>query len=146
MGKIRALFAKYREQILYLFFGGVTTVVNIAAYAVCAWIGLPTGVSNAIAWVLAVLAAYVTNRIWVFRSRSTGMAMVKEIASFMGCRVAMGVMDEAIMILGVDHVGPLVAPGHLKLWGLGVKVFSNVLVIVLNYVFSKKFIFRKKEA
>lgn len=146
MEKLKALFARYREQILYLFFGGVTTVINIVAYAVCAFAGMPTGAANAVAWVLAVLAAYVTNRIWVFRSRSRGAALVKEAASFVSCRVATGVMDEIIMILGVDRLGPVVAPGHMRLWGLGVKVFSNVLVIVLNYVFSKWFIFKRKEA
>ena len=144
MEKIKTLLMKYREQLLYIFFGGVTTVVNIAAYALCARAGLPTWLSNAIAWVLAVLLAYVTNRIWVFRSHSRGMDQAKEFLSFIGCRVATGVMDEAIMVLGVDKLGPIVAPGSLRLWGLGVKVFSNVLVIVLNYVFSKLFIFRKK--
>ena len=144
MEKLKALLVKYREQLLYLFFGGVTTVINIAAYALCARAGLPTWLSNAVAWILAVLAAYVTNRIWVFQSRNRGMALVKEFSSFVGCRVATGVMDEAIMVLGVDRLGPLVAPGRLELWGLGVKVFSNVLVIVLNYVFSKLFIFKKK--
>ncbi len=146
MEKLKALFVRYREQILYLFFGGVTTLVNIVVYAACARIGMATGVANAVAWVVAVLTAYVTNRIWVFRSRSRGVTLVKEAASFVGCRVATGVMDEIIMILGVDRLGPIVAPGHLGLWGLGVKVFSNVLVIVLNYVFSKLFIFRKKDA
>lgn len=144
MEKLKALLTKYREQLLYLFFGGVTTVINIAAYALCARAGLPTWLSNAVAWVLAVLGAYVSNRIWVFRSRSRGRALAKEFLSFIGCRVATGVMDEAIMILGVDRLGPIVAPGSLRLWGLGVKVFSNVLVIVLNYVFSKLFIFRRK--
>lgn len=145
MEKLKALCLQYREQLLYLFFGGVTTLVNIVAYALCARVGMPTWLSNAIAWVLAVLVAYATNRAWVFRSRSRGMAMAKEFASFIGCRVATGVLDEAIMVLGVDKLGPLAMPGNLRLWGLGVKVFSNVLVVVLNYVFSKLFIFRKEE-
>lgn len=126
---------KYREQMLYLFFGGVTTLVNIAAYALLARAGMSTGAANAVAWVLAVLVAYATNRVWVFRSGSRGAAAVKEFLSFIACRVGTGVMDEVIMIVGVDR---------LHLWGLGVKVFSNVLVIVMNYVFSKLFIFRKK--
>ena len=144
MEKLKGLMLKYREQLLYLFFGGVTTVINIVAYALCARAGLPTWLANAIAWVLAVLGAYISNRLWVFRSRSRGAALAKEFAAFIGCRVATGVLDEGIMVLGVDRLGPLVAPGRLKLWGLGVKVFSNVLVIVLNYVFSKLLIFRKK--
>lgn len=146
MQRIKALFQKYREVIAYLFFGGVTTVINIAAYAVLARLGLSTGVANAIAWVLAVLAAYFTNRRWVFESRSRGLAALKEFASFVACRVATGVLDEVIMILGVDRLGPLVvSPDRQHLWALGVKVFSNILVIVLNYVFSKLLIFRKKD-
>ena len=146
MRRIKALFQKYREVIAYLFFGGVTTVINIAAYAVLARLGLSTGVANAIAWVLAVLAAYFTNRRWVFESRSRGLAALKEFASFVACRVATGVMDEVIMILGVDRLGPLVvSPDRQHQWALGVKVFSNILVIVLNYVFSKLLIFRKKD-
>ena len=146
MQRIRALFHKYREVIAYLFFGGVTTVINIAAFAVFSQLGLSTGVANAIAWVVAVLVAYFTNRRWVFESRSAGTAALKEFASFVACRVATGVMDEVIMILGVDRLGPLVvSPDRQSLWALGIKVFSNILVIVLNYVFSKLFIFKKKD-
>ena len=145
MQKLKSLFLKYREQIAYLFFGGVTTLVNIAVYALLSRAGLSTGVANAIAWVLSVLVAYVTNRLWVFESKSRGAAAAKEFLSFVACRLGTGLMDEAIMVLGVDRLGPLVAPNHMALWGLGVKVFSNILVIVLNYVFSKLFIFKKKE-
>ncbi len=145
MQKLKSLFLKYREQIAYLFFGGVTTVVNIAAYALLSRLGLSTGVANAIAWALAVVVAYISNRLWVFESKARGAAAVKELVSFVACRLGTGLMDEAIMVLGVDRLGPIVAPNHMALWGLGVKVFSNILVIVLNYVFSKLFIFRKKE-
>ena len=146
MTKLKSLFLKYREQIAYLFFGGVTTLVNIAAYAVLSRVGLSTGVANAIAWALSVLVAYVTNRLWVFESKSRGAAAAKEFLSFVACRLGTGLMDEAIMVLGVDKLGPmLVSPERLDLWGLGVKVFSNILVIILNYVFSKAFIFRKKD-
>ena len=143
--RLKSLFLKYREQIAYLFFGGVTTLVNIASYALLSRAGLSTGVANAIAWVLSVLVAYVTNRRGVFDSHSRGAAAAKELTSFVACRLGTGLLDEAIMVLGVDRLGPAVAPNHMALWGLGVKVFSNILVIVLNYVFSKLFIFRKKE-
>ncbi len=144
MEKILGCLMKYREQIAYMICGCLTTVVNIGAYALCAQVGMPTGISNAIAWVLAVLAAYVTNRIWVFHSPNHGSAMLRELGAFVSCRAATGVMDEAIMILGVDFLGPIVAPGHLRAWGIAVKLFSNALVIILNYVFSKRFIFKPK--
>ena len=59
---------------------------------------------------------------------------MKEFGSFVACRVATGVMDEIIMIVGVDVLG---------IWGLGVKIFANILVIILNYIFSKLLIFRR---
>lgn len=146
MQRIKELFLKHREVIAYLFFGGVTTVINIVAYAGLSRVGLSTGVANAIAWLLAVLTAYFTNRRWVFNSPNSGVAALREFASFIACRVGTGVMDEVIMILGVDKLGPLiVSPDHQSLWALGVKVFSNVLVIVLNFVFSKLLIFKKKD-
>ena len=146
MDKLKSLFKKHREVIAYLFFGGVTTLVNIAVYALLSRLGLSTGVANALAWVVAVLVAYVTNRRWVFESRARGAAALGELAAFVAARVGTGLMDEAIMVLGVDKLGPmLVALERLPLWGLGVKVFSNLLVIVLNYVFSKFFIFKKRD-
>ena len=146
MEKLKALVFKYREIIAYMLFGGVTTAVNIATYAALAAMGFSTAVANAAAWLLAVLTAYFTNRRWVFHSQNTGAAAVKEFLYFVGCRAGTGVMDEAIMVLGVDVLGPrLVAPAHLRLWGLAVKLFSNALVILLNYVFSKLLIFRKRK-
>ena len=146
MEKLKALAVRYREPLAYLFFGGVTTLVNIASYALLSALGLSTGVANALAWALAVAVAYLTNRRWVFHSRATGGEALREFASFIAARVATGLLDEGVMLLGVDVLGPrLVAPESLRWWGLGVKVFSNVLVIILNYVFSKWFIFRKKK-
>ncbi len=145
MDKLKSLFKKHREVVAYLFFGGVTTLVNIAAYALLKRTGLSTGVANALAWVIAVLVAYVTNRRWVFESHTRGAAAVKELTAFVAARAGTGLLDEAVMVLGVDRLGPmLVSPERLGLWGLGVKVFSNLLVIILNYVFSKLFIFKKK--
>lgn len=62
MIKIKELFAKYREMILYLFFGGCTSMVNIVSYYICSRIGMGTAVSTVIAWVISVLFAYATNR------------------------------------------------------------------------------------
>ena len=146
MNKLKSLILKYREPLAYLFFGGVTTLVNIASFALLMRAGLATGVANAIAWVLSVLTAYFTNRRWVFDSRAHGAAALREFATFVACRVGTGLLDEAIVVLGVDRLGPAILPADRQaLWALGVKVFSNVLVILLNYVFSKLFIFKKKE-
>ena len=71
MTEIKNLLIKYKEQILYLFFGGCTTVVNIVVFALCSDIlHMELLVSNFMAWVLAVFFAYITNKIWVFESKT----------------------------------------------------------------------------
>lgn len=135
--KIWNLFLKYKEAVLYLVFGGFTTLINIVVYAVCKHaIGIDTIPSNVAAWILSVAFAYVTNKIFVFESRTVGvMALIKECLSFVWCRLATGIMDMVIMYVTVDmlHWSDMI-----------MKILSNVLVIVLNFVFSKLFIFAKK--
>ena len=98
--------------------------------------GIDTIPSNAIAWVLGVAFAYVTNKIFVFESKTdTLSALLKECMSFVWCRLATGVMDMVIMYVTVDclHWSDMI-----------MKILANVLVIVLNFVFSKLIIFAKK--
>lgn len=138
MTKLKALFFRYKEAILYLFFGGCTTLVNILSYYVCDKAGLSTSVSTIIAWFLSVLFAYVTNKLYVFESKITGLtAILKEAGQFIFFRVVTGVFDLVFMVLTVDM---LHAPGVLM------KILSNVFVVVLNYVFSKLLIFRKDKS
>lgn len=134
---IKRIFKKYKEIILYVFFGGCTTLVNIIVYYVCAHpMSLATVPSTVIAWILSVAFAYITNRIYVFESRSKGyMTVLREIVSFVSCRLLTGLMDLAIMFVCVDLLG---------LSDLIIKILSNVLVIILNYIASKCLIFRKK--
>lgn len=142
--KCLQLWKRYREQITYLIFGVVTTAVNFVVYFTLTHFGMGTGTANIIAWAVSVLAAYVTNRLWVFESDSAGKAAVREFVSFVGCRVGTGVMDAAIMVAAVDWLGPkFIAPVNMRLWESIVKILSNVLVVVLNYVFSKIMIFKK---
>ena len=140
-GKIQqliGLFLKYKEVILYLVFGGLTTLVNIVCYAVCARVfHMGTLVSNGIAWVLSVLFAYVTNKIFVFESKTDGVReAVREFVSFIACRAGTGVLDMAVMYVTVDMLG---------WYDVLMKILSNIIVIILNFVFSKLVIFRKKE-
>ena len=135
MNKLKHLFFKYREMILYVFFGGCTTLVNIAVYWVFAHpLAVSAEVSAAVAWIASVLFAYLTNRKWVFESRAAGSAAVlREMGAFFACRIGTGLMDVGIMYLFVTA------------WGfpdMPVKIASNVLVIVLNYVGSKLLVFR----
>lgn len=133
------LYFKYKEVILYLFFGGLTTLVNIVSYAVFARIlHMDTVAGTSMAWLISVIFAYITNKIFVFESRTdTFVLLVKECVSFFGCRLATGVMDVAIMYLSVDLM-------HFN--DIFMKIISNVFVVILNYIFSKLFIFKRKEA
>ena len=137
MGKLIELFRKYQDVISYLFFGGLSTVVNIVSYAFFSHaLGMPTVPASAASWFVTVIFVYVTNRVWVFHSQAEGAAEIaREFIYFMVCRLATGVLDVAIMWLSVDILG---------LNDIVMKVVSNVIVIVLNYVASKLIIFKQK--
>lgn len=133
---VKALFRKYKDVIPYLFFGVCTTAVNVVTYWLFAHIFyIATMVSTLIAWVLAVLFAYVTNRKWVFFSKAkTGQEILREIIAFFGCRVATGIVDWAGMFFLVEV---------LDLYDVIIKLLCNVMVIVLNYIASKLIVFKK---
>ena len=137
MKNIKALLIKYREAVMYLFFGGCTTLVNFVVYWLCTRpVDMGTGTATALAWVMSVLFAYVTNRRWVFESSAKGVkAVFAEMVNFFAGRAATGVLDWAIMLVSVDMLG---APDMVM------KILSNVLVIILNYFISKLIVFRGK--
>ena len=134
--KIKALLVKYRDVIAYLFFGVLTTIINILTYAFCAHVlNINTLASTAIGQIVAIIAAYLTNRKWVFHSEAhTAKAVIREILSFIGARAATFFLDMLIMFIFVDKL-------HWP--DIPVKIASNIIVIVLNYVASKLFIFVK---
>ncbi len=136
MAKAGELIMKYKGLILYIVFGAMTTLVNMAAYWLCFDVlGIPNVLSTVIAWVLAVSFAFITNKIWVFDSRSfDGKTLRREIPAFFGARLLTGLLDVGIMYAAVDVMHWNAIP-----W----KLASNVLVIVLNYIASKLVIFRK---
>lgn len=135
--KLKKLFERYRELILYVFFGGVTTVVNFVVYGLCTDVlQIYYLAANAIAWILAVAVAYITNRIWVFHSKKSGFnAIAREIALFVGARIFSGLGDMLIMFICVDLL-------HIP--GLVAKILANVFVVILNYILSKLIIFKNK--
>jgi len=135
-GGLPGLFRKYREVILYVFFGGCTTLVNWGSYALTYNVlGIPNVPSVIIAWILSVAFAFVTNKLWVFDSKSWAWPVLRhELWSFLAARAATGLLDVGIMWLAVDVLG-----GNGNLW----KLASNVVVVILNYVASKLLIFRK---
>ncbi len=128
-------FNKYREALLYLFFGGCTTLVNIVAFYIIRKFGVSTYITNIIAWFLSVVFAFITNKLFVFESKNTSIKdSFKECFSFFLFRVISLVFDMGIMYLLIDllNINEMVS-----------KVFSNIFVIIINYVFSKLFIFKK---
>ena len=124
------------EGFLYLFFGGVTTVINYVVYFILTQgLGVHYLAANAAAWAAAVAAAFITNKIYVFRSEARGRELVREIWQFVSARIVSGVMESALMWIFVDIAG---LPDGI------VKIAVSVLVVLLNYIFSKLIIFRKK--
>ena len=138
-----ALWRKYREQGMYLIFGALTTLVNFLVLGALHAAGVSVGIANAIALAASILFAYFTNRRWVFRSESSGKARLKELASFFAARLGTALLDEGIMLVGVDFFGTRFIPAQMRTpWMYAVKLLAQVLVVVLNYFLSKRFIFR----
>ncbi len=147
MQAIRNLWKKYEEVIRYLFFGVLTTALNIVLYALFQWqfgYSAANGWANVLNNVICILFAYATNRMWVFASKTHGKQAWQEFCKFVTCRLGTLVIDACIMYVGGNIIGPMVvATQWLGLWGTAVKIVSNVVVVVLNYVFSKLIIFKK---
>ncbi len=130
--------AKLRRYFSYIFWGVLTTLVNIAAFFLLRRIALaPLVAANLSAWVLSVLFAFYTNRRFVFRSSVRGPGPVsRELAKFFASRIFSGVLDMALMYVFI---------AVLLVEELPVKVAVNVIVIVVNYLTSLVFVFRKGE-
>ena len=131
------IYRRHREQIDYLFWGVMTTVVNFAVYFVCTRaLNIHHLASNAAAWVVSVAFAYFVNKIFVFRAKDwTGKVVLREAAQFTSGRIASGVMEMVLLLVFVDWLG---LPDAI------IKVISNVLVIIVNYIISKFLVFKRK--
>ncbi len=150
MKTITTIFIKYKEIITYIIFGVLTTVVNFFAF----WLFTKIFgenlylVNNAIAWVVGVVFAYVTNKLFVFESKSWNLKLItKEITGFLGARIFSFLVEEGGMFLFISGLG--LGEKSLELLDFTitgqfiVKILLAIIVVVLNYVFSKFFIFRK---
>ena len=140
MEKIKELYTKYEEIINYLIVGVLTTVVSLATYFICTETFLDPNkklelqIANIISWIFAVAFAYFTNRKYVFKSKNKNM--LKEASSFVGSRILSLLMDmfKMFIIVSVLHI-------NYKI----VKLVSQVIVTIANYILSKLFVFKKKE-
>lgn len=128
---------KYKEGLLYLFFGGCTTLINIISFIIFRQFKLSVDVSNIIAWLIAVIFAFITNKLFVFDSKNTDRKTVmKETISFLIARVISLGIDTGLLHLMIDF---------MKIHEVIAKVISNIVVIIVNYIFSKLFIFKKEK-
>ena len=135
MNTIKELFLKHNSVLLYLIFGGLTTVINVVTYFISYEVlEIANLTSTIIAWVIAVAFAYVTNKLFVFESKKTGSEALKEAINFIACRIGTGFIEVAMMYVCVDVLG---------FSGTIMKLITNVVVIIVNYIASKFLIFNE---
>lgn len=129
---------KKREIFYYIVFGILTTLVNIVSYYIFTKIlNIDYRISTTIAWFFSIVFAYFTNKVFVFKSREMDiLTLTKEFSLFIFYRVLSYLMDLGLMVFLVEwfNVNDLIA-----------KIFSNILVVILNYIFSRYFIFRSSK-
>lgn len=139
INKIFELIKKYREMISYLFFGVATTAVNFAVYALMTdLLSISETPSNVTAWFAAVIFAFVTNKLFVFESKSLSPArLVREFGAFFAARVFSGIIENGGFWICVDLL-------EINDWV--VKIALSVIVVITNYITGKFIVFRKKRA
>jgi putative flippase GtrA len=142
--KIKELIIKYKEIITYVIAGGLTTLVNYVVYTLLTLLTpLSITVNNAIAWVAGVVFAFVINKLWVFESKSKqAKTVIKEFVSFVVSRALTGVLEifapEWLIKLGLNQT-------IFGIKGMLAKLLVSIIVVILNYVFSKLIVFKKKK-
>lgn len=138
MEQIKGLYIKYKEIANYLIFGVLSTVVNFVTYYITArMIGIDEVISSGISWFCSVLFAYITNKIFVFESETHGIKeFIKEIISFFLARIVSGALCDVgtfALMVKVLNINDIIA-----------KIVTQVMVVIVNYIFSKLIIFRKR--
>lgn len=133
MNNIKRLINK--ETILYVIFGILTTIVNLIAYYLFSnIININYLISNAIAWIISVVFAYITNKFFVFNSSDINKdVIIEEFIKFMNCRLISGLSEVVLLFLFVDL---------LLMNDIVGKLIIGILVAVINFIFSKVFIFK----
>ena len=129
-------YKKNKEVLLYLFFFGLAFFLNIALYYFLnISVGLNELIANVITWLICVLFQFFTNRIWVFDGKTeTNTQFLKQMLSFTAGRGFTLVIEEIIILVFITW---------LKFASLPVKLAAQVIVIVLNYIISKVYVFKK---
>ena len=148
--RFEPFYKAHKEVLMYLFFGGLTTLVSIITFKVAAdmcgemltvsifgfGFRLDVLIANVVSWICAVTFAYVTNRVWVFEDRAYGAkGIAKECAAFFAGRLFTLLVETLLIELAVSV---------LSMNEVVAKIIMSVVTVILNYIISKLFVFRKK--
>lgn len=137
VSKLVELLNKYKTVILYLFWGVVTTILNIGIFMFAVKLGINYQIGNVLGWFVAVTVAYFTNKVWVFYSEYMGWRKtIGEMGRFFFYRVVTLIIDVIITFIGITLLNMNV---------LLVKLIDNVIVVISNYIFSKLLVFGEKD-
>ena len=139
MSDLKELYRKHEEGVLYLFFGGLNIIVNWGSYALLVWLGLEINLSNIISWIIGVSFAFTVNKWFVFKSRILApMVVLREMGSFFAARIITGaiaiILFPIVYALGMDQT-------LFGTDGFVAKMFTTLIEVFLNWLFSKYFIF-----
>lgn len=137
INKIKNIYLNYKEGILYLICGVIATILNIAVFGILTYsFNIVYDISNIIAIIVAILFQYVSNKFIVFESKkNTTKENIKEFFTFISCRLVTMIMDQLLMKLGIEV---------FKINEMVMKIIVNIIIIIVNYVFSKLIVFKKK--
>lgn len=134
---LEPFYKKHKEVLLYLFFGGVSFFLNLILFAVfCKKLNINELIANVICWIACVLFQFFTNRTWVFDGKvNNSGAFIKQLVAFFGGRIFTLIVEEIILLVFITWLG---------FNDMLIKLAAQVIVIVLNYIVSKVFVFKKK--
>ena len=134
---LQKLYYKYESALLYLFYGALTTAVSIGTQYFAIWLGAGTALSTTISWICAVTFAFFVNKICVFQSESADLKdWLKQGVQFYGARLVSYFLELGYLLLTIDYLG---FNAYIM------KLAAQIFVLVINYLFSKFVIFRKKD-
>ena len=149
---MKKLFEKYRELIIYIVFGVLTTLVNYVIHFGLRALNVNYYLALSFAWAGAVLFAYITNRIFVFNSKVKGKEAFREFGLFVGARVFSYGLELLLSYIFIDlaHADnfvwePTFIDKVIPIGELAVKTFAQIFIVLSNYIFSKLVIFKKKK-
>lgn len=137
LSPVQPLYLRHKELLLYLFFGGLTTVLSIGLF----WVftkpmHISVLIGNVLGWIVCVLFAYLTNRTWVFQDKAHDTkGILMECGTFFLGRIGTLVMEELVLWGGIEQ---------MRFNSMGVKVFAQVLVVAGNYIISKWMMFTNR--